>query len=119
MLKPLKKYLTIPQMLHLQLGSNHVLIYSLNFVIDVNDFIFVGSLFHILGPTFIAISCSIIISDYDIMWSYFGRIFVFGVTIFFIYEGFILFIVLKISFAKVRNLFISAVVVTFFLIKFP
>ena len=27
----------------------HVLIYSLSFVIDVNDFIFVGSLFHISG----------------------------------------------------------------------
>ena len=24
--------------------------YSLNFIIDANDFIFVGSLFHILGP---------------------------------------------------------------------
>ena len=51
MLKPIKKinYLTILQTLHLQLGPNHVLINSLNFVIDVNDFIFVGSLFHILG----------------------------------------------------------------------
>ena len=30
--------------------QNHVLIYSKNVVIDVNNFIFVGSLFHILGP---------------------------------------------------------------------
>ena len=42
-------YLAILQTLHLQLVSNHVLIYSLNLVIDVNDFIFGGSLFHILG----------------------------------------------------------------------
>ena len=61
--------------LHLQLGLNHVLIYSLNFVIDVNDFIFVGSLFHILAPRavkLIAVGCSIMMSDYDIMWSYFS-----------------------------------------------
>ena len=37
-------------MLYLQLGPNQALIYSLNFVIDINDFIFLGSLFHILGP---------------------------------------------------------------------
>ena len=43
----------------------------------------------------------------------FGRIFtvVFGVKISFIYEGLMLFIVLKISFAKVRNLLISIAVV--------
>ena len=45
-----KNYLTILQTLHLQLGPNHVLINSLNSVIDVNDFIFAESLFHILGP---------------------------------------------------------------------
>ena len=39
------------QTLHLQLGPNHVLLYPLNFVIDVNDFRKnVGSLFHVLGP---------------------------------------------------------------------
>ena len=50
-----------------------------------------------------------------------GRIFafVFGVTMFFKYEGLILFIVLKISAGKVRNLLISIAVVPFFLIKFP
>ena len=37
------------QTLPLQLGPNHVLIYSLNFVLGVNDFIFPGSSFHILG----------------------------------------------------------------------
>ena len=37
-------------MLHLQLGPNHVPIYSFNFFIDVNGFIFVGSLFYILCP---------------------------------------------------------------------
>ena len=39
-------------MLHLQLGPgpDNILVYSLNFVIDVNDFIFAESLFHILGP---------------------------------------------------------------------
>ena len=39
-----KNYLTVLQKLNLWLGPNHVLIYSLNFVTDVNDFIFVGSL---------------------------------------------------------------------------
>ena len=61
-------------MLHFQLGLNHSLIYSLNFVIEVNDFIFLGSFFHILGLrslTFIAVSCSIMVSDYDIMSSFF------------------------------------------------
>ena len=46
----LKKYFTVLRTLHLQLGPNHILIYSLNFVIDVNNFIFVGSLFYILSP---------------------------------------------------------------------
>ena len=55
MLKPLKiniqtNYSTILQALHMQLGPNHVLIYSLNFVIDGNDFIIVGSLFYTLDP---------------------------------------------------------------------
>ena len=56
----------------------HVIIYSLNFVIDVNDFRFVGCLFHILGPRTVnfyrcltVISCGCIIA------------FVFGVKIFF------------------------------------
>ena len=51
---------------------------------------------------FIAVSCSIMMSDSDIMWSIFA--FAFGVKIFFIYEGLALFIVLKISVAKVLNL---------------
>ena len=37
-------------MLHLQLGPNHVLIYSLNLVIEVKDFLLEGSQFHIFGP---------------------------------------------------------------------
>ena len=44
---------------------------------------------------------------------------IFGVKIFFIYEGLILFIVLKMSVAKVCNLLISIVVVPFFPIKLP
>ena len=45
--------------------------------------------------------------------------FVFGMKIFFIYERLILFIVLKMSVAKVRNLLISIVMVPCLLIKFP
>ena len=37
-------------MLYLQLGPIQIFIYSLNFVVDVNDFTFVRSLFHTLGP---------------------------------------------------------------------
>ena len=50
-----------------------------------------------------------------------GRVFafLFEMKTFFMYEGLILFIVLKMSVAKVRNLLISIVVVPFFLIKFP
>lgn len=44
-------------MLHWQLGPSHDFLYSLNFVINLSDFIFAGSLFHILIP------------NYDIMWS--------------------------------------------------
>ena len=44
-----KNYLNILQTLHLQQHQNRILIYSLNFVTDVNNFTFVGSLFHILG----------------------------------------------------------------------
>ena len=81
-------------MLYLQLGPIQIFIYSLNFVVDVNDFTFVRSLFHTLGPRalgpFIAVSSSIMKSDYDIMWPYFCGVF-FRVKIFFIYEGLILF----------------------------
>ena len=42
---------------------------------------------------------------------------IFGVKIFFIYEGLILFVVLKMSVAEVRNLLISIVVVPFFSIQ--
>ena len=77
MLKPLKQinYLTILQTLHLQLSPNQVLVNSLNFVIYVNDFIFVGSLFHILGPRAVKLLSPqvavFMMSDYDIIWSYF------------------------------------------------
>ena len=41
---------TILQMLHLQLGSNQVLTYFLNLVIDVKGFTLEESLFLIFGP---------------------------------------------------------------------
>ena len=44
--------------------------------------------------------------------------FVFGMRIFFIDEGLILFVVLKFSVAKVRNHLISIVLIPLFLIKF-
>ena len=46
-------------------------------------------------------------------------VFVSGMKIFLIYETLILFIILKISVAKVGNLLISIVMVPFHLIKFP
>ena len=47
-LDQLKNYFTILQTLHLQLGKNQFFICPLNLVLNVNDFIFGGSLFHIL-----------------------------------------------------------------------
>ena len=47
-LEQLKNYFTILQTLHLQLGKNQFFICSSNLVLNVNDFILGGSLFHIL-----------------------------------------------------------------------
>lgn len=55
-----QNYLNILQTLHLELGPNYVFIYFLNFVIDVNDFMFVGSLFHDLGPRAVKLSSSLV-----------------------------------------------------------
>ena len=42
--------ITLP-MLHFTLGTSHVLLYFLNLVLDVSDFIFARSLFHISTST--------------------------------------------------------------------
>ena len=102
----------ILQMLHLQIGPNHVLIYSLNSVIDVKDFTLEGSWFRIfrpkaikpLSPYFVDFWCRTKKSLGLILRSLFGV---------FMKLGLILLTILKNYIAKVRNLLLSMVVVIF------
>ena len=77
-------------------------VYSIFLVIEQSNFD--HRKLYVLYVSILAVS--IMMSNYDIMWSYFCVWF--GVKMFVICEGLILFIVLKISVGEVRNHFREA-----------